>query len=253
MALKSKSLFLYGLQVTELNRSIDFRAVALETPRQATLKLGFYSLSSLMTEIVRALTAADPSNVYTCTANRNVGGGLQNRVTIATSGAHFQLLFSSGPRAASAVAPLIGFNSADYTGATTYLGSASAGTILVPDYVGYDYLDPDMYQEVFGSVNVSASGLKEAIVYNIQRFWQVDFRYETEARVKAQWKPFFDWAIRQRSLEFTPDLSSPTVFFEGTLETTPFSGKGLGYKMDELLPNMPGLYKTGLLKFRQKQ
>ena len=62
MALRNPGLFLYGFQVTAQNSSIDFRAVALETPRQATLNNGFYSLTSLMAEIKRAMEAEDGAN-----------------------------------------------------------------------------------------------------------------------------------------------------------------------------------------------
>lgn len=252
MALTQKSMFLYGFQITANNRSIDFRAVNAETPRQATLKLGYYSLTSLMAEIKRALEEADAQRIYTVAANRTIAGGMENRVTIATSGTYLQLLFSSGVRAASSVAPLIGFNAADYSGATSYTGSASAGTVLIPRHVGYNFLPPDLFREVFGTVNVSASGAKEAIVFNIQKFWQVEFRYETYADAVAKWSPFLDWCISQRRIEFTPEIGSPNVFYEGTLDKSEGSSNGLGYKLTEMLPQHPGKFKTGILTFRVK-
>lgn len=250
MALTAKSLILYGLQVTDDNSSIDFKAAALGPTLMATLRLGYYSLTDLMTEIARAMNAADVLNSYTCTANRTVSGGLQNRVTISTSGAFLSLLFASGPRTASTTAPLIGFLVVDRTGSTSYTGTSSAGTALIPEFKGYNFLSPDFEKKVFGSVNVSASGLKEAIVFAIQQFLEVEYRYEPKAKVVAEWVPFWEWAIQQRPYDFTPEVSSPTVFYSVTLESTTGDGKGLGYKMSEQLPKFPDHYQTGPLKMR---
>lgn len=253
MALSDRSLFLYGIQVTEFNSSIDFKAVITDTsPRQATLNLGFYSADGLAREIVRALSALDTLHTYTATVDRTVSGGTQNRITVTSSNTFFQLLFFTGPRSASSAATLMGFNAADYTGATSYTGSASVGTRLIPTLKGYNFLPPEFNQKVFGSVNISASGEKEAIVFNIQRFWMVEFKYEPKAFVNSDWRPFMVWAMQQRPLEFTPELSSPTVFYEGTLETSEADGKGLAFKFPEMLPQYPNFYRTGALNFRQR-
>lgn len=249
MALKARSLFLYGFQVTELNSSIDFRAVAAETPRQATLRLGFYSLTSLAAEWVRALQTADPDRTYTSTIDRTVASGLQNRVEFETDGAHLEFLFLTGPRAASSAGPHLGFLVQDYTGATSYTSAASAGTALISEYEGFNYVSPSRMKQISGSVNISAGGIKESIVHQVQRFWQVDFRFEPDSKLD-EWEEFMDWAIEQRLLEFTPEISSPTVVFEGTLEKTPQSGQGLAYTLQEMLPNFPDLFQTGSLTFR---
>jgi len=253
MALKHQSLFLYNLEVTATNSSIDFKISGGGSQLSATLTVGFYSLTSLCTEVVRALTAADPSNTYTCTVNRNVAGGTQNRITISTSGSFLSLLFASGTRTASTAAPLLGFAVADQTGHTTYTGTLTCGTALIPDLVGYNFLSPDFMHKVFGNLSISASGVKEAVIFQVQKFWQVQFKYEPEAKVIVQWTPFLDWVIQQRLLEFTPDVTTPNTFYEGTLETTTDDGKGLGYKMMEMLPNFPFFYDSGLMKFRVNQ
>jgi hypothetical protein len=252
MALSNQSLFLYGLEVTASNRSIDFRKVNAGAILTATLTAGFYSLTSLMIEVARALKAADTVNTYVVTADRTINSGKQNRITIATSGSFLSLLFSSGPSTATNAATLLGFAVADKTGALTYTGTATCGIALVPDFKGYNYLSPDFQHKVFGSLNVSANGTKEAVVYQIQQFWQVQFKYELQAKVIVEWKPFWDWCIQQKLMEFTPEISSPSVFYEGTLEKTSYDSKGLGYKMTEQLPNYPFYYDTGLLTFRQK-
>lgn len=252
MALRNRSLFLYNLQITPLNFSIDFKGAVTDTsPRQATLRVGFYSLNSLCREIKRALQEVDPLRIYTVTADRTILSGTQNRVTISSNGAFFQLLFLTGPRTSSTVAPTIGFNVADYTGLTAYTGASSAGTRLLPEMVGYNFVAPDQMRRVFGSVNVSASGLKEAVVWNEQRFIEVEFKYEPESKIPLEWTPFWVWAIRQRGFEFTPDITLPSAFYEVTLERSEEDSKGLAYRMPEMLPQFPFFYRTGKMVMRQ--
>jgi len=252
MALKNKSLFLYGFEVDETNCSLDFIAASGGPTLAATLKHGYYSLNALMTEISRSMKEVDTTTgrVYTVTANRNVNSGTENRVTISTNGTHLSLRFASGPRAASSIANLIGFLIQDYTGATTYTGSSTCGTALVSTEVGYNYLPPELSKRVQGAVSISASGEKESIVFNRMKFWQVEFKYEPESKVVLQWQPFMDWCIDQKLVEFTPDITAPTTFYEGTLEKTSADGKGLAYQFKEMLPDFPFLYTTDMLTFR---
>jgi hypothetical protein len=248
----SKQLFLYGYQVTELNSSLDFKASPLDSPpRQATLRLGFYSLTSLLAEVKRALTEQDPAHEYTVTADRTMNGGTENRVTIETDHTFLQILFNSGPRASSSCAALLGFTATDQTGATSYTGTSTTGTALIPERAGYNYVPAEFNQQVQGSVNISTSGLKESIVYNLQEFWAVEFKFEPKSKVLAQWVPFMKWAIQQRRLEFTPNISTPSIIYEGTLEKTDADGKGLAFKMSEMLPEFPDTYRTGSLLFRR--
>jgi hypothetical protein len=251
MALTAKSLMLFGLEITELNSSIDFKISGAGAELQATIDLGFYSLTSLLEAIRGAMQVADPANTYTVSADRTTLGGTENRVTIATDGIYLDLLFGTGTRAASTIAPLIGFTSTDQTGSLSYTGTSTAGTALVPTYEGYNYLPSENYKKVFGSVNVSSSGKKESIVFDIQDFIQVEFKHEAQARIAPEWAPFWAWAIQQKPFDFTPEITSPTVFKEVTLEQTPGDGKGLGYIMREELPQFPFLYGTGLIKLRE--
>lgn len=253
MSLKAKSVFLYGFQITAENRSLDFRSVMGGPVRQATLSIGYFSLAGLMRDIKRALETADPAHTYTVTADRTVNGGTENRVTILTSGIYLDLLFASGPRSASTCAPLIGFLVQDFSGLTSYTGTASAGTPLVPEMYGYNYTPPEVFRSSFGSLSISANGTKEAIVWNIQKFFEVNFKFEPEAKVITEWSDLMSWMIQQKPLEFTPEISNPTRFFECTLETTPEDQKGMSFKMKEQLPDFPFNYQTGQLKFRVKE
>lgn len=251
MAARNQSLFLYGYQITTQNNAIDFQASNAGPILQATLSLGFYSLSTLLAEIVNQMQTADPNHNYSVTADRSLMGGLENRVTITQqSGTFLSILFSSGPRAMTSVASLIGFAAADQTGAFTYTGTSTSGTILVPTFPGYKYLGPDFYQMVFGSVNVSVSGFKEAIVFQIQQFIQVQFKYETEERCTSLWVPMMIWLMQQRPFDFTPDITDPDTFYNCTLEKDSGEGKGLGFKFEEMLPDFPFIYDIGMMEFR---
>lgn len=252
MALRAKSLFLYGFQVTPLNRSIDFKSSMGGIERQGTLRLGFYTLTSLANEIASAMNSADPANEYFVTIDRTYASGYENRVTIFTNTTpYLDLLFGTGSRNATSVRTLIGFNAIDYTGLTSYIGNTSAGVALSPDLIGYNYLGPEFIRNIFGSVNIATDGSKESIVFQVQRFIQVQFKYEPQSKVATEWMGLMNYIIQQRPFEFTPEVTSPNVYYQCTLEQTTGDGKGLGYIMREMLPMFPFHYDTGLLKFRQ--
>lgn len=249
MALSSKSLFVYGLTVTTLNQNIDFKISSGGSTLTAQIALGFYSPQSLAQAIGFALQTQDSTNIYTVSVATNIAGGTQNRITISTNGTYLSLLFASGPNATTSAASLMGFNSTDYTGATTYTGSQSTGISLIPDYIGYNYLDEKNIKEVFGAVNVAASGLKEAVTFNTQTFIQVEYMYEAKANLTA-WSNLWTWMIAQKTFDFIPEISNATTVYTVTLETTEANNKGLGYMMKEMLPDFPNFYRTGNLKLR---
>jgi len=252
MALRAKSSFLFGYQITALNRSLDFRAVAAGPVLLAQLRIGYYSLTDLLLEIKRAMESADPLRIYTATANRTISGGTQNRITISTNGIYLDLLFASGPRVGSSVAPIIGFQPVDRVGGVTYTGTLTTGTMLVTEREAYNYITPEQYRMVNGSVSISANGEKEAIVWGIQEFIEATFKYEPDVKVNLQWSVFMTWAIRQLPFDFTPEITSPNTFYNVTLEQTGAESKGLGYKFKEMLPDFPFFYETGNLKLRKR-
>jgi hypothetical protein len=249
MALRNKSLFLYGLTVDSTNSSLDFKVNGGPT-LLATLRWGYYTLNSLMAEVVRAMAAQSPAPTFSYTIDRSIGGGLQNRVAISTASGTISLMFGTGPRKSSSISALIGYPASDVTGATLW-SSTSAGISLLTSREGYSYLSPDFTHRVRGAVNISASGVKESLVYEIQKFAQVEYKHEPEAKVMTQWKPLMDWLIQQRPVELTPDYTVYDEVIEGTLERTAADGSGLGYQLTEMLPDFPFYYRTGQLVFRQ--
>lgn len=251
MALSAISLFNYGIQVTALNCNLDFKAASGGPTLTAVLTLGFYSPGGLADEIALQMQGKDSANVYTVSVDRTIMGNTQNRITISTNGTFLSLLFGSGPNSATSPASIMGFNMVDYTGATTYTGSSSTGIILMPDFVGYDYSDSMNQAKLFGAVNVSTSGLKEAVTFAVQYFVNVEFKYEPKSKLQ-EWRNFFTWAIQQRQFDFTPEISNPTLVYNCTLEKTQYEQQGLGYQMMEQhkTESLPNFYRTGPLVFR---
>jgi len=244
MALRNPSLFLYDFEITIANQFITF--VNSSGTLTATVALGYYSLNGLGLAIISAIQAQDVVSTYSFSVNRAILGGTENRFTLTSTDTVFSLLFSSGNP--NNPASLIGFGAADFTGATTYTGSSTCGTALIPNQLGYTYLSPKRMPKNLGAVNVSASGLKESITFSVQTFWQVMFKYIPEALADSDWYPLMIWLIQQREFEFTPDITDPNTVFVSTLENP---GTGIELPLTEMLPDFPFLYSTPLMNFRQ--
>jgi hypothetical protein len=253
VALSSKSLFLYGYNITATNCNLDFIAVSGGPVLTATIAFGQYSLTTLLSAVQQAMTNADTTsgNLYSVTADRTVLGGTQNRVKIASSGAFLQLPFLTGPTSSigASISGLLGFNLQNYTGATSYMGSQTTGLILMPAYLGYNYRDQNHQAKLQGAVNVSAAGIKESVVFNEMYFIDVEFKYEPAANLPA-WVSLRDWMIAQAPFDFTPQIAQPTTFYPVTLEKTDYDNKGMGFQMKEMLPEFPNLWQTGNMNMR---
>lgn len=250
MALTDKSLFLYGYTITASNQNIPFKISGGGSELTAVVPAGNYTLTTLMSAIVLALETADPAHIYTVTADRTLSSNLQNRVTIATNGVFLSLLFSSGTTASTSIRTVIGFASTDRTGATTYTGTVTTGTVLQTAWWGFNYQPPESYQRNMGNTSLSASGLRETVSWSIQRFITVEFKYESQADMIAYWNPLNIWMIETKPFEFTPNTVAPTVVYSVTLEKSSSDGKGLGFMMKEMLPDFPFRYTTGAMEFR---
>jgi len=250
MALKARSLFLYGFEIRADNQNLPFRAVNLGPELNAVIPAGYYSLNSLLSTIAASMRAADPAHIYTVTANRTINNGTENRVTIATSGSYLDLLFATGATAATSVRDLIAFGIFDYTGNTTYTNGATSGTPLVTEWFGFNYQPPEVFVKNFGTVNVSTNGEKEAITWTVQRFIGVEYKYEPQAKALTEWRDLINWMIQQKPFDFTPEITVPATFLEVTLEKSSDDGKGLGFNMKEQVPQYPFMYMTGAMTMR---
>lgn len=250
MALRDKSLFLYGFTIDSTNQNLPFKIVGGGAEYNAIIPAGYYSLSSLLTAIALAMETVDNTNTYTVTATRTQSANLQNRITIATGGAFLSILFSTGTTASTSIRDTINFGHVDKTGATTYTNSTTSGTAFQTTWYGKNYIPPQAYQRNDGSVSVSAAGVKEGISWSINQFLQVEFQYEPTANMLAYWDPFIQWIIKQKPFDFTPETNAPSTVYSCTLEKSQADGKGLAFMMKEMLPDFPFLFSTGMMEFR---
>ena len=250
-----KALFLYGFDISLSNKYINFKNASLGNEITAVLPIGNYTCTELLFQIKKAMDLADGVNKYTVSINRGIDSGESNRVSISTNGSYLELLFNSGTNAANSVASLIGFDLIDYTGGLSYTGYKNAGIILLPDFPTYNYLSPDSLITNDGVKNVTASGIKETLVFSQMYFFEGQWKWIANRGGNlqlTQWQSFLKYATKQFKLEFSPSIyEDSSLFYQCTLETTPADGNGLGYRLN--LMNGLGLYRfyeTGTLKFR---
>lgn len=243
MAVGQKALILYGYTVTQNNQNLTFSTT--NGTFTATISVGYYSLATLLTAIQTAMQSIDTSDVFNLTADRTLSGGTQNRITInCITSASFSLLFSSGN--ANNLAAILGFATSDFTGSTSYTGTLTTGIGFQPTQFVYTYVPSSRWSKRFGSVNISASGVKEAIVFGEQNFWSMQFKFEQTAAVISNWEPVISWLAAQRPIDFTPDITIPGTFGSGTLEKP-----ALELSMTEMLPQLPNHWQTPLMTFRK--
>jgi hypothetical protein len=252
---KDRALFLYGFDINYANKYINFKSSSLGSQLTATLKEGNYTATSFALEVKRAMDAADGINKYTVGIDRSVDAGASNRLHISTNGSFLSILFLTGTNAANSPKAIMGYDSLDYTGSTSYSGYTNAGTILLPDFSTWDYLGPDNLIKNDGVKNVSASGIKETLVFSQMRFFQGQWKYIADFGASAQatqWKLFLKYAIKQLKFEFTPSIYEDVdTIYQCTLESTPEDGNGMGYRLTQMTGvGLYRFYDTGVMKFR---
>lgn len=255
MSQKDKALFLYGFDVTSINRYINFKKSSGGPELTGILAIGNYTPTEFFKEVKRAMDTADGVNKYIVAIDRTINAGTTNRVTISTNGSYLKILFLTGSSALNSIKTLLGADAFDYTGSLTYTFSNPSGVVLYPDFATYDYLGPDNYVTNDGSKNISAAGIKETLVFAQMNFFQGQWKYITDFGVSTQltqWQKFLKYATRQLKFEFTPSTAEdPTVVYQCTLESTPADGNGMGFKMVQMRGDgLFRFYDTGVLKFR---
>lgn len=237
----------YGIEVTPNNSSIDFKISGGGSQLNASLRVGLYSLSSLKTEIQRAMRAADPTNTYTVTINRSVSGGTQNRLTIATSGAFLSILFVTGTRSGSSAGTLLGY-SADQTGSTSYVATASCGSILLPSYPPQDFQPLGSIYDSKRSVNDSTSGRVETVSFT--SFRNFTFRFKWIEEDSAEYSGFQNlilWMLRGGPVEFVSDITNDTTLAVGiplNLRTP--------VELNRMVPGFYDYFETPTFTFREQ-
>jgi hypothetical protein len=255
--MKDRALFLYGFDVTDFNKYINFHNAIGGPELTAVLNKGNYTCTEFLAEVKRAMELADGVYKYTWAIDRTLGSGTSNQITVTTTGPHLDLLFGTGTNTATSIRHFIGFDQIDYTGALTYTGSTNGGTILLPDFATWDYLGPDNYITQDGSKQISSYGIKETLVFAKMQFFQGQWKYITNFGSSTQlteWQTFLQYSTRQLKFEFTPSIyEDPSLFYQCTLESTPGDTNGMGYKLTQMINvGLYRFYDTGVMKFRVK-
>ncbi len=255
MSIDTRSQFFYGYTIDSDNYQLDFKEGG-GSQLTAELNFGDYTLTTLLTEVKRALETAG-ALTFTVSVNRST-----RKVTIAASGT-FSLLTTSGTHGSN-VFSLLGFSGADKTGTNTYTADGTSGSAYVPQFKLQSYIPPGNYTKRRNvTVNEAANGLVECVSFGDQDMIAMDIRFSnnivqpsagpitSNTSGLADLNLFMRFLITKAALEFMPDLNSPNTFHTVILESTLEDSKGTGYKLKERTDlGIPGYYDTDLLTFR---
>lgn len=251
MSLTTRSKFYYGHNVTSSNLNIDFNDGSNKT---AVMNIADYSLTEYATEVARAMNAVSNNN-FTCTVNR------ATRALTIAGDSSFTLKVSTG--SGFSAYSLMGFTGSDKTGSSSYTGSAS-GSEFIPQFFLQKFVDfEDNQQAISPAVAESASGNLEIVTFGQRKICEFEIQYQTNNTIQSgsvienqangldNLRTFMEYITKKRKIEIMVDRDNPGSFVKCLLERTPDSNKGLNFKLKEYFGNLPGFFKTGVLKFRQ--
>lgn len=247
MGLYNQCLITFNIQVTPNNRSLDFLTSFGGLEKQATLRVGLYSLTTLAAEINRAMSVADPNFTYTVSFDRSVSGGTQNRITISTSGGFLELLLGSGTRAASSIATLVGYSATDKTGATSYTGVTSCGTILIPSYPPQDYQPIGSIHDSRRATNDSTSGKIETVSFAYFRNFMFKIKWIQENTSEYyNFQNFHIWLLRGGPIEFSESIADANTYTVGVaINLRP------PLELNRMVPSFYDYFETPVYTFRE--
>lgn len=259
MTIQTKPVFYYVEPVTKDNNVINFVEPNI-APVELTAELlvGTRSPEELATEVSRALNDAG-LQTYTVTFNR------ADRTLEIASDDTFELLFNSGTNVGLSVHPLLGFDTTDLTGQTSYIGQSPLGVEYLPQFIPQRFKDfQNNLEGIQTSINESASGTVEVVTFGDRRFMEMELTYITDRfKVKghpisnnpnavAEARSFLEFCITKSNLEFMIDRADRNTFETVLLERTRQDRNGTSYELTELLSqNLEGYFTTGLLVFRR--
>lgn len=251
---KVHSKFYYIEEITKDNRLLNFDEGAGELTAQ--VRIGSYGMSDLANAVAEALNEEGLLE-YSVSLDRAT-----RQYTIAANG-NFDLLTTSGSGIGQSVFSIIGFVGADKTGVSSYQGDA-CGVEFLPQFYLQDYIPfGNWVESVSESVNEAASGELEVVTFGQRQLMEFNMTYITDynqdngfikndQNAVANVLAFLNHCIKKRIVEFMEDESLSNAFDKCLLESTPGSGKGTGFKLNELYSRgLYGFFETGRIKFRK--
>lgn len=257
MALKTHSVFYYGLQVTADNRYINFKE-GIGAEKLAVLPIGTFSHTKL-TEVVAASLNTVSALTWSVTIDR------VTRIAALTASSTASLLWLTGTSADKGAHTLLGYAKLDINNQTTFLGALAVGKEYKPQYILQDYKDKTEKQKLINAtVNKSTSknvvsvqhfGVESFFVFNIKYITNRDVR-GSDAFLKnnqsaiEEAKDFLQWIIQKYLVEFMPNENERAIFDRMYLDTAAQDNDGVGYDLIEYTNvDVPGVFETGLLTF----
>jgi hypothetical protein len=258
VALKVRSSFYFGYEVTASNNIIDFiEAASPLTNRQAVLKKGYYTATSFFSEVARAMTDAG-TIVFTAGFDR------ASRISTITAPAGFTINRDTGPNSTSTIYTILGYDEGSDKVGSPVIGDFASGLAYFPQFTLLDYLATDKIQEsIESSINETGSGRLEIVKFGLRNFMECNIVFITNQHMAAdcpiETNPtgvedavtFLQEITKRGKIEFMEDRDDPNTFETLILESTTKNGKGLGFRLAEDLATGDGFFTTGKLMFRK--
>lgn len=255
MGLKTRSLFLYGYEVSKNERFISIDEGSGEIIVELTPS--GYTFSELAQELSRALNQYG-ANDYAVVANRT------NRTFTITGSASFDILNATGAYAGSGLYVTLGISGADHTGGPSYSSDLTTGKAWQPQLPLFSYA-PSSNREgsVEATQNESGSGQVEVISFGTVNYMECDAKYITNRRDKPNIvdldinavenaMAFLRYIRNKNRIEFMADKSDMDTFEKFILSKTQASATGLEVRLYEMTgQNLQDYFETQLLTFRK--
>jgi hypothetical protein len=261
MAITTNPIFYTIDNVSTNNNLLNFKEPNVSGDElTATLNIGSYSMSQLITELARALNA-EGSETYTVTLDRDT------RIVTISSTDTLELLVSTGSNSGLSTYSLLGFTGADLTGSSSYDSDTAIGDTYEPQFPLQKFRGFETNKEgIRPSINEAADGTVEVITFGDRQFMEFEIKYTTDNFMAkgapitnnptgvADLTAFMDFLITKSNLEFMKDKTVRSTFNVMLLESTRQNRMGVGYQLKEKYSEgLQGYFDTGMLKFRKVQ
>jgi hypothetical protein len=253
-------VFWYGWEIDETNYLLDFKYSSDVSDRQAELRFGRYSSTTLCTEIERAMAEVG-TNAFAVTFSRTT-----RKFTISNA-SNFVLLSNTGASIdvdASAL-EYIGYAvSSDKTGTNTYTADNTCRPyVYTPQFklqsFSYGHAtrlrDVNVAETASGIVELAHFGVIEPVVFEIKGITDRASNGTVIANNPtgvADADRLMAWMTKKGLVEIIPDSNDPATYQDLILEATDQSQHGTEYELiEEYDRGLVGFYRTGKLKLRK--
>jgi hypothetical protein len=255
MGLLSRSTFYYGHAVEGSAHFISIDEGAGEI--SVNLTPSGYTFTELALELERALNSVG-TLTYTISANR-----LTRKYTI-TASANFSILAASGDYFGSSLYTVLGFNSVDKTGASSYVSDFSTGLEWRPQLPLFSYVPSRLREGSLSSTqDESGNGNIQVITFGTVNYMEFEAKFitdrkdqpvyiENDQNAVANAMGFLSYVRKKNRFEFMEDRNVVSVFEKMILQKTSQSANGLEVKLEEMTgSNLQDYYETKLITCRK--